>query len=137
MKLKLIVIALFLSFSKLTQASVEPESFTGTFSTGDCSLSKAESASISFNGKSLNVKFAGDHAATEIFLETFEEAFSRMTATQESFAISNEYAAKVNEGMYLPVVIITLARSATGNRVRLSTLHYETNMTYECVLYRK
>lgn len=40
------------------------------------------------------------------------------------------------EGSSGPFAKVKLARSATGNRVRMSAINLETNATHGCVLYR-
>lgn len=137
MKSKLIQIAFLLMFTQLTQAAVAPESFAGTYSVGECTISKAESASITFNGESLNVKFADGAMVADIYSENTDFDFSVVKVTSESFTLTNEYFLKVNDDMYLPILRVRIAQSASGDRVRVSTLNYDTNMSYECVLYRK
>jgi hypothetical protein len=137
MKSKLIQIAFLLMFTQLTQAAVAPESFTGSFSVGECSISKADSATITYNGESLNVRFADGAMVADIYSQSTDFDFSQVKVTQDSFTLTNEYFVKVNVGMHLPVLRVRIAQSATGNRVRLSTLYYDTNTTSECVLYRK
>lgn len=134
MKFLISMLTMTLVFS--TQAAVDASSFTGAFKTGDCTLSQSDRAKITFNGQSLIVKFEDQTISTEIFVKSFEEDFAVVKVTEESFSLTNEYFAKVNVGMLLPVMKTQIARSATGNRIHLSTLHYETNMKYECVLYR-
>lgn len=135
--MKYIIFALAMTISTATQAVIEANSFIGNFKVGKCALSDSESAQITYNGQSLIVKFAGQNISTEIFLKSFDEEFASVRVSEESFSITNEYLAKLNEGMLLPVLKTRIARSATGNRVRLSTLYYETNMKSECILYRQ
>lgn len=135
--MKFLILMLTVTLAITSQAAVDSSSFTGSFKTSDCTLSQSDSAKITFNGQSLIVKFADQTISTEIFVNSFEEDFAVVKVTEESFSIANEYFAKVNVGMLLPIMKTRIARSATGNRIHLSTLHYETNMKYECSLYRK
>lgn len=124
-------------FTQLTQAAVAPESFAGNYNVGECSISQSESATITFNGESLNVKFSDGAIVAEIYSEATDFGFSFVKTTSESFTLTNEYFLKINDDMYLPILRVRIGQSATGNRVRINTLNYETNMTAECVLYRK
>ena len=130
--------AILMTISAKTQASsVDPKSFTGKFTVGDCSLSIEEQAGIILEDGLLKLFFEGSRSSSvEIVTEYTEEDYAVIMVKSEPHTLINEYFVKVNDGMLLPVQQIKIARSATGNRVRITSLTYETNMKNECVLYR-
>lgn len=98
-------------------------------------MTRAKEATITLSNNVLKVIFADDAYVTEeIFVESAEFSDSVVQVSKESFSITNLHFFKF-EGA--PVMKTRIARSATGNRVRLDSVNFEINAKSECVLYRK
>jgi hypothetical protein len=130
--------ALLFTYSSLTFASVDPQTFTGKFTVGTCTMSPAKKAEIELTNNTLIIKFENDEGPhTSLKLEDYSDEIIGMKVSTESFTLTNEFYAKMEEGKTQPIMTTKIARSATGNRVRLSVVTFEDNSKAECVLYRK
>ncbi len=136
MKLKFLLITLLVTFSQFALANIDAKSFTGTFKTKTCSFSDADTATITLNANILTVTFAGDINKAQFYTESVDFDDAVIEVKKDSFTITNEYFTKLEDGIS-PVMRTKIARSATGNRVRLNSLNFERGSESTCVLYRK
>lgn len=145
----LIKIIFTLSLASISFANTDLTKFTGQFRTSNCFSSDITSAHITKNqfGKTPGLKviltnqlnmpmkefFLGitPYQSTTVIAGTKYSFFTYVT--QETHAITNLIF--LNNNPYISYKNIRLARSATSNRLRLST--FEVNVgSSECVLYR-
>lgn len=137
-KMRLLLLLLLSISATTASAVVNPASFVGSFRTSDCALFPNERIlQIQYKQNIIELRpnnFATSLSAFKIYLNHLTNYQSQhvLMSTWNQFSIKNEVFQLSNSTT--PISMTSMARSATGNRVRIKSVSRSTNI--ECVLYR-
>lgn len=139
--MKTILMLAILTVSMISHAGSLADSFTGEFKTKGCgALANAETVVIKNIDQSLMVLGYNENNFLTSFFEFNPNPIEQTESGDESFVQTNIFSIhKVTFKNFKPYSDETLARSATGNRVRYKATisNDQVVQSIECVFYRK